>query len=312
MAEKSNFTKDLVSIIIVNYNTENLLNDCINSIKQKTCGVNFEIIVVDNNSQTNSLDTLINENPNINFILSDHNWGFGVANNIGVKQAKGEFLFFLNPDTLLINNAILELYSYMKVHPKTGICGGNMYKEDMTPCSSFYNIDFLHLEYQVLLNRKRYPGFNNSNTPINVKTIVGADLFIRKQLFNELGGFDKDFFMYFEEVELCHRVRRKGYKIASIPNAQIIHLQGGSAENKNEELKKWSFSEHWFSKFIFFEKTKTSLCPKWINALYQIKMKLAILYFKSKKNHDKLDYWAVKKDIINTTYQRYQIRKSKN
>lgn len=299
------FIKNLVSVIIVNYNTENLLDNCIKSIKEKTKEIDFEIIVVDNKSTENSLNKLIEEHKDINFILSDKNWGFGVANNIGVKHARGEFLFFLNPDTILINNAILELHNYLINQPLVGICGGNLYKEDMSPCSSLYDIDFLHLEYQILLNKKRVPGFNYSNDPKFTNVIVGADFLIRRQIFDDLEGFDQDFFMYFEEVELCYRVHKNGYKIASVPKAKIIHLQGGSAENKNEELKKWSYSEHWYSKFLFFRKTKGSICSKWIYLLYTIKMKLAIAFYLFKSDTDKINYWDIKRKVINNAYKRY-------
>lgn len=298
---------DMVSIIIVNYNTEKLLKDCLDSIQQKTFGIDYEIIVVDNNSREKSLDSLTNDFPDVKFIMSERNWGFGVANNLGAEYAKGNYLLFLNPDTLLINNAIFELYQYSANHPDVGICGGNMYTGEMKPCSSLYNIDFLALEYQILFNKKRYPGFNYTQSPKQVKVIVGADLFVRKDLFYKLGGFDKDFFMYFEEVELCYRVAKMGYKVVSVPNAEIIHLQGSSAENKDEELSKWSYREHWYSKFVFFSKTKGHFHTKLIYDLYMLKMKAARIFYGLKGNKSKLGYWDIKSDIIKTAYQRYLV-----
>lgn len=298
--------KDLVSIIIVNYNTERLLEECILSIEKYTRDVNYEIIVVDNASGEDSLDNLISRFSNIRFHLSEENHGFGRANNIGASLAKGEYLFFLNPDTLLINNALFILYDYLKRHPLVGICGGNMYRGDMTPASSFYDTDFLIYEYKIIFNIDRFPGFNYTTNTKDVKVIVGADLFIRKSLFLEFGGFDKDFFMYFEEVELCYRIRRAGYKIVSVPSAEIIHLQGGSAENKSDELSKWSYKEHWYSKFLFFSKTKGKLQTKLIYFIYILKFRMAMLYFSISRNKGKLVYWDLKKTVINEAFNRYR------
>lgn len=283
-----------------------MLDDCIRSIQEKTIGVDYEIIVVDNNSEKDSLCSLLEKYPTVCFHFLDENIGFGKANNVGASIARGEYLFFLNPDTLLINNAIFILYQYLKEYSEVGICGGNMYKGDMTPASSFYNIDFLADEYKIIFNIKRYPGFNYTRENKEVKVIVGADLFIKKSLFFEFGGFDKDFFMYFEEVELCYRILKAGYKIVSVADAEIIHLQGGSAENKNEELNKWSYKEHWYSKFIFFSKTKGKLQTQILYLIYMIKLKIAMLYFLVRGNKRKLEYWRLKKTIINDAFGRYE------
>lgn len=297
--------KGLVSIIIVNYNTEKFLADCIASIKEHTQSVDYEIIVVDNNSVKNSLSALIEKYPTVIFHLSEENHGFGRANNIGASIAKGEYLFFLNPDTLLLNNAISILYNYQKVHPQVGICGGNMYRGDMSPASSVYETDFLVYEYKIIFNIKRYPGFNYTSNPKEVKVIVGADLFIRKSLFLEFGGFDRDFFMYFEEVELCYRLRKANYKIVSVPASEIIHLQGGSAENKSDELKKWSYKEHWYSKFVFFSKTKGRLQTQILYFVYILKLRMAMLFFSITSNKEKLVYWDLKRTVINNAFVRY-------
>ncbi|MBF0575760.1 glycosyltransferase family 2 protein [Dysgonomonas sp. GY617] len=298
--------EDLVSIIIVNYNTEQLLEDCIVSIGKHTRNVNCEIIVVDNNSEQGSLSSLAEKYPTIRFHLSDENQGFGRANNIGASIAKGEYLFFLNPDTLLINNAIFILYEYLKKHSEVGICGGNLYRGDMKPAVSFHILDFYKRELRILLNKKWKQGFNHSDQPQAVKVIMGADLFISKSLFLKYNGFDEDFFMYFEEVELCDRIRKTGYKIMSVPEAKIIHLEGGAAENKNEDLHKWSYQEHWYSKFIYFSKTKGKTLTRVIYFLHISKLELAVLFYSLKRNKTKINYWTQKRDVIKGTFNRYQ------
>lgn len=297
--------ENLVSIIIVNYNTEKLLEDCLSSIYEKTSGIRFETIVIDNNSTNGSINNLIKKYPTVIFHFAGENLGFGKANNLGATMASGKYLFFLNPDTLLLNNAVGILADYMESHPKTGICGGNMYRKDMNPASSLYNTDFLTYEYKIIFNIKRTPGFNYSKIPKEVKVIVGADLLIRKDIFDDLKGFDPDFFMYFEEVELCYRVRKTGYKIVSVPDAEIIHLQGGSAENKSEELNKWSYSEHWYSKYLFFHKTKGIFQLQTLHNIYKLKLNMAIIYFSLRKNNKKTEYWKAKEMIIMNTYKRF-------
>ena len=124
-----------VSIIIVNYNTYDLTLDCINSIKEKTNNIKYEIIVVDNNSPNRIIENLKLEN--VRLVLNSKNGGFGYANNIGNKYAKGKYLFFLNSDTILMNNAIFELFEFMEKKSNVGICGGNLYTLEHKPTISF-------------------------------------------------------------------------------------------------------------------------------------------------------------------------------
>ncbi|GAB6012163.1 glycosyltransferase family 2 protein [Viscerimonas tarda] len=295
-----------VSIIIVNYNTSALLDECIAAIMQKTEGISYEIIVVDNQSEKASLDGLVAKYSDVRFLFSEKNLGFGRANNLASKESKGKYLFFLNPDTLLLNNAIAIFYEYMNQHPEAGICGGNLYHENMKPASSYYDTDMLAYEYKILFNRKREPGFNKTGQPKEVNVITGADLFISEQLFEEQKGFDPDFFMYFEEVELCNRVQNKGYKIVSIPQAGIIHKQGGSAENKNEELKKWSYEEHWYSKFVYFSKTKGRLQILLLYSALHLKVIAGKLIAQLRKNKAKQEYWEGKSVVMKKAYKRYK------
>lgn len=297
-----------VSIIIVNYNTEKVLGDCLLSIREQTANIAYETIVIDNNSEKGSLDYLIKNFPEVNFQLMDKNWGFGMANNIASDIAIGEYLYFLNPDTILMNNAVLILSDYMDNHSQTGICGGSMFNIDGTPTTSFYDISQYRLEYEILFNlRKNYQGINYTDKPKEVLTMVGSNFFIRKNIFEEVGKFDKDFFMYFEEIELCERVGRKGYKIESVPDAQIIHYHGASAENKNDELRSWTREEHWYSKFVYFDKIKGTSQAKFLHKAHVMKFKMAILFYKMKGNKSKLEYWNQKRASMEKAYKRYKI-----
>jgi len=127
-----------VSVIIVNYRSAGLVIDTVRSVKEKTSGVLYEILVVDNASGDDSVEVLGKAlGEDITLIASEENLGFGKANNLAAKQASGDYLFLLNPDTLLVNNAVYELYSYIKDHADVGVVGGNLYFPDMSPAPSF-------------------------------------------------------------------------------------------------------------------------------------------------------------------------------
>jgi len=295
-----------VSIIIVNYNTEEVLSECLSSVVKNTA-IPYEIIIIDNASREGSLSGLIATFPQVQFRLLDENLGFGKANNLAAQIAKGKYLYILNPDTILVNDASSILYQYMENHPETGICGGAMYTEEMELMSCYCDKDMLRLEYEILFNlRKYYKGINYTDKPKKVKAVSGANFFLKKSLFLEMGGFDKDFFMYFEEIELCDRIRKRNFDIVSVPQAQIIHLHGVSAENKNEESGKWAREEHWYSKFIYFSKTKGKLRTQILYTLHNIKFQLALFIYKRKKNAGKIEYWNSKRIIMKNAYSRYK------
>lgn len=235
-----------ISVIIVNYHSAKMVIDCINSIYEKTKGVSYEIIVVDNASGDGSVETLRDTfGEKITVISSSVNLGFGKANNLGARQATGKYLFLLNPDTLLVNNAMKILYDYLEEKPKVGVAGGNLFSPDMTPTPSFCRVfDDLHLEkkrasWAALLGdricAKLHIGqnrpmeeFNHTELPQKVAYIFGADMMLPRVLFEKIGGFDPDFFMYAEEEELTWRITELGYDVVCVPRAKIIHLEGAT------------------------------------------------------------------------------------
>lgn len=226
-----------VSIIIVNYNTEKLILDCIQSIHEKTEGISFEIIVVDNASPNEP--SILKKDSRIKYIQSETNLGFGRANNLGAKYAKGDYLHFLNPDTILINNAIYALWDYIRQHPEVGMVGSNLYQKDLSPNHSYGIKDPGILQEFILpslFRKHKRNDFNYSHTPLRIAYTTGASILINKQLFDLIEGFNTDFFMYYEETYLCYLIRRKGYKIMNIPQSKIIHLEGQSFTlKKNRE-----------------------------------------------------------------------------
>lgn len=220
-----------VSIIIVNYNTVLLLSNCINSIVEHTKSIDYEIVVVDNASDDNSCEYIAENFPNVILIRNNQNKGFGNANNDGAKVSKGKYLFFLNSDTILISPAVEIFYNYMNTNPEFGLCCGNLYTNDLNPNYS-YSQAFPSLK-DILFYRlgmiKNSDIFNNTEKVKSVLNVIGADMFVSRKLFFDIGGFDKDFFMYVEDTELSYRVFKSGYISINIPEAKIIHLQGASS-----------------------------------------------------------------------------------
>lgn len=235
-----------VSIIIVNYHSAGMVIDCINSIYDKTQSVSYEIIVVDNASDDGSVERLTEVfGDRIKLIASPENLGFGKANNLGAAQASGKYLFLLNPDTVLINDALGILHGYMEANPRVGVAGGNLYSPEMAPTPSFCReFDDLRLEKKRASWRKLVGDrvlaklhigehkplveFNHTDLPEKVAYIFGADMMLPRALFEKVGGFDPDFFMYGEEEELTWRITQQGYDVMSVPQAKIIHLEGAT------------------------------------------------------------------------------------
>lgn len=242
-----------VSIIIVNYHTAAFIVDCLRSVYEKTEGIEFEVIIVDNASGDGYEETIASEFPgkDIKFITLEENVGFGRANNAGFEIAKGRNLLCLNPDTILINNAVKILSDYLDDNPDVGACGGNLYDEKMKPALSFRRMlpgikwelnELLHLWIDKIQYGKNQR-FNFSSEPLNVGYITGADLMMPKWVVEKDGGYSPDFFMYYEETDLCCRIHRMGLRVVSVPAAEIQHLEGGSFDTSSINYSRLQRSE---------------------------------------------------------------------
>lgn len=277
-----------VSIIFVNYKTAQMTADAINSVKEKTKDVTYEIIVVDNScdeTEFNKLTQCINDT-NIKIIDAKENLGFGKANNLGVSYASGEYLFFLNTDTLLINDAISILAKYLDEHSNVGIVGGNLYKKDLKPNHSYFlkrkdikndrKAESLYLSVRNVFLKRRID-FNYSNKPRQIYGYVcGAELLIRKEIFNSLDGFDRDIFMYAEESLLCYRVIHElKLKIYNVPNAKIIHFEGASEVGFSLKKAKTFIDGNYIYYLKAFDKNKAIEYLIVMQKQYKLKKKLA-------------------------------------
>ena len=228
-----------VSIIIVNFKNAKLTLDAINAINEKSSGFSYEIIVVDNSNdiiEFNKLKELCGDKAIC--VNANANLGFGKGNNLGVTMSNGKYVYFLNNDTLLINNAIYELYKFLENNKNVGIVGSNLYDCNEKPYHSFCKNE-LNLKnikknnsYISIIKRKlfRRQDFNYSSKPLKIAgNVCGASLMMLRSNFDKLGGFDKDIFMYAEETLLCYRlIHELNLEIYNIPSSKIIHLEGGS------------------------------------------------------------------------------------
>ncbi|MCL2156462.1 MAG: glycosyltransferase family 2 protein [Methanobrevibacter sp.] len=230
-----------VSIIIINYNSFIITKNAIESIFVKTNDINYEIIVVDNNSKDGSgilLKKYFKER--IIYIQSNENIGFGKANNLAIKKAKGRNIFFLNSDVILLNNAVNILSKYLDKNINVGVCGGNLYDKNGLQNFSFYrclpsimfelNTLLGYFPFKIMYGKNLY--FNNTGRPLKVAYITGADMMIKKSVFCNIGGFDPEFFMYYEDTELVYRLSKAGFYSYSVPDALMVHLEGRSFKNE--------------------------------------------------------------------------------
>ena len=295
-----------VSIIIVTYNTKQMTSNCIESIFEKTQNVDFEVILVDNGSTDGSKEFFEND-VRIKYLYSKKNLGFGNANNLGYSVASGKYIFLLNSDTLLINNAIFQMFCFMeKADSSVGCCGGLLLNKDGSLQYGYHkhfpSLWFIFQEILVdvcpviaLVNNpyKKDRLLNKNDTyPLDVSYICGADLFIRRNLIEEYGLFDPEFFMYYEETELQHRYQNHGFKSIVIDSPKIIHL-GGASFSKKFSLKRLNIGLK--SRYIYAKRFFSPLKLIAFRIIHLMLIPLVLLSFSP---------WKDKKDSLKIIFGR--------
>lgn len=241
-----------VSIIIVNYNTRQMLADCLASVYKYTKEVQFEVIVVDNASTDGSEQYICSQFPKVKWINSGGNIGFGRANNLGAKYATGKYLFLLNSDTLLLNNAIKSFYDYAEAHKddRLGVLGCWLCDSEGRPNNSFGEFPTPSSEVRYLLWKFGINKTAQYGGDVDVDYVIGADMFIRRAIFEQFDGFDPHFFMYYEETDLQYRMARKGYVQRVIDTPQIVHLEGGSFSDKGLTFNRFKMAQRSYNYYI--------------------------------------------------------------
>jgi GT2 family glycosyltransferase len=250
-----------LSIIIVSWNVKDDLLCCLQSIKENSASESFEIIVVDNGSSDGTVDAIKENFPGVIVIANSENRSFSAANNQAIKIAKGQYLFLLNPDTIIHPQSLDNLIKVLDEKPTAGACGPRFIDTDgKTHSSVGYLPTFRSLLYgktffrSLGIFRSHYKKLTankfNYDRQSEVEQLSGAALMVNRSVINEIGLMDENFFLYYEDVDLCLRIRKAGWKIVYVPDAVITHIGGKSTEQVSAKKKLFLYS----SALLYFRK----------------------------------------------------------
>ncbi len=250
-----------LSIIIVNYNVKEFLQNLIHSINKASQTISAEIIVVDNASDDGSVEFIREKFPEVKLFANDKNLGFSKANNIGLKAAKGKYLLLLNPDTLVREDTFTKMIEFFETHTDAGLAGCKILNPDGTlqlacrrsfpgPWTSFTKVTGLS---SLFPNSKLFARYNlsylNENQTYEVDAISGSFMMFPRKVYEKVGGLDEQFFMYGEDLDLCFRIQKSGSKVYYVHSTQIIHYKGESTKRSNlDETKIFYNAMHLFVK----------------------------------------------------------------
>jgi len=236
-----------LSIIIVNWNTRDILWDCLKSVFDQTQDITFEVIVVDNASSDNSVKMVKSEFPQVVLVENKENRGFAAANNQGMQIAKGRYVLLLNSDTIVLDGAIQKTLVFADQHPEAAVVGCRVLNPDkslqptcfMVP--SLLNL-FLSSSYLYkLFPRSRFWGRErmtwwDRDDVREVEVVTGCFMLVRKDAISQVGMMDESFFMYAEETDWCYRFKKAGWNLLFTPDAQIVHLGGQSSKKVRSDM----------------------------------------------------------------------------
>lgn len=247
-----------ISIIIINWNTRDLLAECLESLYQTISGTSFDIWVVDNASTDDSVPMVQAKFPEVQFILNRDNVGFARANNQAMAASQGRTMLLFNSDAVATPGAVASLLETIKAHPQAGIVGGRLLNPDGSFQASHSPFPNLWQEFLILSGLGRllygrwYPsrGPQEAKGPQPVDYVEGACLLVRREAFEQVGGLDEGYFMYAEEVDWCYSMRQAGWQVWYQPAARIIHYGGGSSRNRRTQRE----ADLYRSRVRFFRK----------------------------------------------------------
>lgn len=253
-----------LSIIIVNYNVKEFLQNLLHSIEKASINFSKEIIVVDNASDDGSVELINNKFPDVKLIENKINLGFGKANNQALMMAEGEFILLINPDAIVSEDTFDKMFLFFNKHPEAGLAGCKILNSDGTlqlacrrsfpgPWTSFTKVTGLSNLFPRSRIFARYNlTYLDENNTYEVDAISGSFMMMRKEVYQQVGGFDEQFFMYGEDLDFCYRVQRAGFKVYYVHTTQIIHYKGESTKRSNlDETKVFYNAMHLFVKKHF-------------------------------------------------------------
>ena len=247
-----------VSVILINYNSSEFTISCIQSIIENTKkSLNYNIVVVDNSSEIDDYKKLgrLKDIKNVQVVRSELNLGFSGGNMYGVSFTKAKYYFFLNNDCVLLNDCITILFEFSEQNRNVGICSPQLYSEENHPVSSFDHFPLLITKFLGtgilrLIKGKEYKARKAIyHVPIKVDLVSGSQMFVQKEAFNNIGGFDTHFFLYCEEEDLALNMHKHNYDVYLVPEAKNIHY-GGCSTPATYEIRK----EFYISFLYFYRK----------------------------------------------------------
>jgi GT2 family glycosyltransferase len=252
-----------LSIIFVNWNSVDYLRDCLSSIYEFTRGVEFEIIIVDNASPEPNVDDLGKEFAAIRIEKSAQNLGFAGANNLGFLKSTGEFVLFLNPDTKLISPAINDLLEKIQTLPNAGVVGCKLLNSDgSTQLSSIQRFPkILNQVLDIEFLQQRWPGcplwdisplYSQKPGVFKVEMISGACMLLRRSVFEQVGMFSEEYFMYAEDIDLNYKIYRAGLQNYYISTSSIVHHGGGSSSR--QKVNQWKTLMKYRAMGMYYQK----------------------------------------------------------
>lgn len=303
-----------VSVIIVNWNTKDILQNSLDSIYQTIDNLSYEIIVVDNASSDGSQEMLRQRYPQVIKISNSVNRGFGAANNQAFAIMKGKYALLLNSDAILTHGAVNKLYAFASAHPQAAIVCGQLLNADGTKQNSIASFPSLLtlaantsiLEYLLprLYPSKRY----EHKKPIEVDSAIGACMMINKKALEEVGFFDERYFFFFEETDLAYTFHRKGWSVHQVPDSFIYHLQGQSiGHNAGSRFEfyrsRYQFLRKWHERPYYYLARGIIFLRLLVNGIFSF-MSVALTLGLNKKVRNKwvvyfeLIYWHFKKTPV--------------
>jgi GT2 family glycosyltransferase len=278
-----------VSIIIVNWNTRDILRDCLSSVYDQTHGIFFELTVIDNASSDGSAAMVQNEFPDVILIKNIENVGFAAANNQGMRISKGRYVLLLNPDTIVLEEAIQKTISFSDNHPDIGVLGCQVWlneHEIQQTCFSFPTLFSLTLQQAGLqrifsnskfIARSNYGWWERLNQ-MDVEVVSGMYMLVKREAIDQVGLMDEDYFVYAEETDWCYRFWKAGWRCVFTPEARIIHLDGGSKSTGQISIKMYVQMQK--SMLIFFKKQRGYGSWVYLKIIFIISMLFRYFLFK--------------------------------
>jgi len=264
-----------LSIVIVAWNVRDLVLDCLASIADAKLGLSYEVIVVDNGSVDHSVEAVVRQFPDTRVVALPKNIGFGAGNNRGLEVMRGRHAVLLNSDTIVLPGGLEACVRFLDEHPEVGAVGPQLLNPDRSKQNCINNSPTLVSEIvgQSFLRRvlpRRWPSKRvDYPGPVEVEAVLGACLFVRREVIAEIGLIDEDYFFFLEETDWCHRMRAAGWRVFHLPDAHVIHLYGESTKKK---LPLRTRIEYYRSRYIFFRKNRSPAVYRALRAVVWIKI----------------------------------------